>query len=246
MGGLVRSVIDAVASSWLPMAAGVLFGAFMTATLCIGVWQAISAWSGGDPPRVIASIDVWKLGMVVGTSGTATAFLVTLYVTAHNYRRSREHIPSLSLKLRVKRVPASAKYDAVFVSLDARNTGTGLCDVDEVRWSIKAMSPYDDQRIDELTSEFKDKENVVNVEFGWDALDYRTSLVNLGIEPNETDQMTYDAIIPAEVAAIVVSAYVQNASEPKETEGWYRRIAHSSGKEHMTWTQEKGQTTEKK
>ena len=227
MGGYVRSIIDALASSWIPAAAVMVFGTFLLATLCIGVLQASLLWIGVDSPKVIASVDVWKLGMVVGTSGTATAFLVTLYVTAHNYRRGREHIPSLSLKLRVDRVAASAKYDAVFVSLDATNTGTGLCDVEEVRWSVKAMSPYDDDRIDELTSEFKDKENVVNVEFDWDVLSFRSSLVNLSIEPNETDQMTYDAIIPAEVTDIVVSAYVHNASEPRVTDGWYRRISHS-------------------
>ena len=226
MGGYVRSIIDALASSRIPAAAVMAFGTFMLATLCIGVLQASFLWIGADPPKVIASVDVWKLGMVVGTSGTATAFLVTLYVTAHNYRRGREHIPSLSLKLRVSRVVASAKHDAVFISLDATNTGTGLCDVDKVLWSVKAMSPYDDERVDQLVSEFKEKENVANVEFGWHTLSHRLSLVNLAIEPNETDQMTYDAIIPAEVTAIVVSAYVHNASEPRETEGWYRRLSH--------------------
>ena len=225
MGGFVRSIIDAVASSWIPTAAGVIFGIFMLATLGIGVWQSGALWIGNDPPKVIASIDVWKLGMVVGTSGTATAFLVTLYVTALNYRRGREHVPSLSLKLHVNRVAASAKYDAVFISLDATNTGTGLCRVDKVQWYVKAMSPYDDERVDQLVSEFEEKENDVE-EFGWHTLSHRLSLVYLAIEPNETDQMTYDAIIPAEVTAIVVSAYVNNASIPRETEGWYRRLSH--------------------
>lgn len=46
------------------------------------------------------------------------------------------------------------------------------------------------------------------------------------IEPNETHQMTYDFIIPAEIASVVVSAWVANASEPKYAEGWHRRTVH--------------------
>lgn len=70
-------------------------------------------WRDAAPPKGIASIDVWKLGMVPGTVGTATAFLVTLYVADRNYRRSRENIPHLSMTLGLERAPTSQKYDVV-------------------------------------------------------------------------------------------------------------------------------------
>ena len=48
----------------------------------------------------------------------------------------------------------SLTFDAVIVTLNARNTGTGLCDINRVHWTIKALSPYDDESIEEMQQEF--------------------------------------------------------------------------------------------
>ena len=168
--------------------------------------------------------------MVVGTSGTAAAFLVTLYVADRNYRRGREHIPGLTIELQVRRVPASQTYDAVMVALNAKNTGTGLCRVDRVIWQLKVVSPYDDEGVQEMENEF-DRATMgeQDIEFPWRPLREGTVTEGIVIEPNETEQMTYDFVIPAEITAVVVSAWVSNASEPREAEGWYRRIVHIHG-----------------
>ncbi len=165
--------------------------------------------------------------MAVGTSGTAAAFLVTLYVADRNYRRSREHIPGLTMDLQVKRVPASQSYDAVIVTLNAKNTGTGLCRVDRVVWQLKVVSPYDDETVQEMEHEFgATSAGRQDIEFPWRLMKEETVAEGIVIEPNETEQMTYDFIIPAEITAIVLSAWVTNASEPREAEGWYRRAVH--------------------
>ena len=165
--------------------------------------------------------------MVVGTSGTSAAFLVTLYVADRNYRRGREHIPGLTMDLQVRRVPASQSYDAVMVALNAKNTGTGLCRVDRVYWTLKALSPYDDESIEEMRLDFGSApEDDRAVEFPWHMLQEEQMAQEVVIEPNETHQMTYDFIIPAEITSVVVSAWVANASEPKFAEGWYRRAVH--------------------
>lgn len=224
----IRTVLDAIAGSWVPKAAGIAFGMFLAFTLAIGITQNVFTWFGVTPPMGIASIDVWKLGMVTGTAGTATAFLVTLYVADRNYRRGREHIPSLTMELQVVRVPASQSYDAVIVTLNARNTGTGLCYVDQVRWQLKALSPYDDDSVVEMRQDFDGtpiSEQVI--EFPWHQVEEVLTIKEMVIEPNETEQMTYDFIIPAEIRSIVVSAWVANASEPKHAEGWYRRAVHT-------------------
>jgi len=165
--------------------------------------------------------------MVVGTSGTAAAFLVTLYVADRNYRRGREHIPNLTMDLEVARVPASLSYDAVMVVLNAKNTGTGLCRVDQVIWQLKVVSPYDDETVQEMESEFyRAPSNEQDIEFPWGPMKEETVTEGIAIEPNETEQMTHDFIIPAEIRAIVISVWVSNASEPREAEGWYRRAIH--------------------
>lgn len=229
MGNEIRTVLDALASSWMPKVALGAFVICFIATALIGLSQNYYAWMGVNLPTGLASIDVWKLGMVIGTSGTATAFLVTLYVADRNYRRSREHVPNLTMDLQVQRVEASAKYDAVIATLNAKNTGTGLCSVDEVQWHVRTLSPYDDDSIDEMLREFDNKpDSTREIEFPWHEVKEESTKLDIDIEPNETEQMTQDFIIPAEVTAIIVSAWVSNISEPKMTEGWYRRTVHST------------------
>ena len=168
--------------------------------------------------------------MVVGTSGTAAAFLVTLYVADRNYRRGREHIPGLTMDLQVRRVPASQSYDAVMVALNAKNTGTGLCRIDRVVWQLKVVSPYDDETVQEMEREFEvASAGEQDIEFAWRLIQEERVTEGIVIEPNETEQMTYDFVIPAEITAVVASAWVSNASEPREAEGWYRRTVHING-----------------
>ena len=227
MGNDIRNVLDAIAGSWIPKAAISTFVISLLFTLAIAVTQNIYTWSEVAPPRAISAIDVGRLGMVVGTSGTAAAFLVTLYVADRNYRRGREHIPGLTMDLQVARVPASQSYDAVIVTLNAKNTGTGLCRVDRVYWSLKALSPYDDDSIEEMKQDFdRTPDSARVVEFPWHILQEEQIAQEVVIEPNETHQVTYDFIIPAEITSVVASAWVANASEPKYAEGWYRRAVH--------------------
>lgn len=230
MGNGIRNVLDALADSPIPKVAVLVFAWLLTITLAIALTQNISKWVDTELPRGVASIDVWKLGMVIGTSGTATAFLVTLYVAERNYRRSREHIPSLSIDLSVVRVPVSLSYDAIIVTLNATNTGTGLCDVDQVEWSIRAVSPYTDNDVDQLVKIFEGRDtDSEEIEFPWRRIELedRVTPLNISIEPKETDQTTQDFIIPAEVTAVVVTAWVVNGSVPKIAQGWYRRVVHT-------------------
>ena len=237
MGNDIRTVLDALANSPIPKVALGLFCGVLILTFVVGSTQNVYRWTETSPPSIIASIDVWKLGMVTGTAGTATAFLITLYVAERNYRRSREHIPNLSMDLRVGRVLVSEKYDLVMVTLRATNTGTGLCRVGHVDWAVKALSPYDDEAVEEMSKEYKPKTDALAVEggttdpqaieFPWHEIEQETSSFPISIEPNETEELTQDFIIPAEITAIVASAWVDNVSDPKMTEGWYRRTAHS-------------------
>ena len=218
MGNEIGNLLDAFARNPLARIALAVFAPALVATFLIGIVQNIYRWGDAAPPPFIASVDVWKLGMVIGSAGTATALLITLYVADRNYRRSREHIPSLTLTLEIYRVPASAQYDAVIAILNAQNTGTGLAEVGPVEWTLKALSPYDDDTIDQLAQEF---DADPSREFPW--LEIKRARVTPGsaIEPNQTRQMSCDFIIPAEITAIDVSARVDNAAQPG-TE-WYCR-----------------------
>ena len=165
--------------------------------------------------------------MVIGTSGTAAAFLVTLYVAERNYRKGREHIPHLTMQLQVTRMAVSGAYDAIVLTLEAKNTGSALCSVDEIQWAVHAISDYDDETAELMRQEFAGRENAdQEIEFPWHELDSDTTRHVTAIEPGETEQMTHDFLIPRQIGAVMASAWVSNASQPKTTDGWYRRTPH--------------------
>lgn len=215
-----------MATHWLPRTAVIIFAVLLLTTAALGLTQNAYKWTGGTPPRGITSIDVWKMGMVIGTVGTATAFLATLYVAQRNYLRGREHVPHLTATLSIERVPVSRTYDAIVASLEARNTGSGLCKVQEVNWMVVAVSPYDDESVDSLVEEFEEGDLSLEEEFPWHLVTERTVLVDLLIEPGETEQLTQEFVINSEVEATITSAYIVNSSDPKLTDGWYRRSLH--------------------
>ena len=228
MGNEIGNLLDALARNPLARIALAVFALALATTFLIGIVQNIYRWGDAPPPPLIASVDVWKLGMVTGSAGTATALLITLYVADRNYRRSREHIPSLTLTLEIYRVPASAQYDAVIAILNAQNTGAGLAEVGPVEWTLKALSQYADAEIDQLAQIFEDDPGR---EFPWRAEKRALTMPGIVIEPNQTEQMTCDFLIPSRITAIVVSVWVSNASVPAHTRGWYRRAAHNIAKE---------------
>ena len=223
----IGSLLTAIAASWIARAVVIAFVMCLTFTVAIAITQNVYNWVGEAPPLGIASIDVGKLGTVIGLVGVPV-FMVTIYIAD----QSRSRFPSLTMDLQATRVPASQNYHAVVVTLNATNTGTGRCYVTSIRWRLRVLSPYDDDSVVEMQQDFNSTPNSeMDVEFPWyeapDVPDVLT-IEDIVVEPRETEQMTHDFIIPAEITAIVVSAWVANASEHEHVEGWYRRAVHIS------------------
>ena len=223
----IRTALDAIANSRTPKVTLAIFALSLATTAILAITQNAYAWLGILPPYGIASVDVGRLGMVIGTSGTAAAFLVTLYIAEQNYRKGREHIPHLTLQLHITRVAVSSEYDAIIIKLEAKNTGSGLCQVNEIHWAVHALSPYDDESAAAMKQEFEQRENNdQETEFPWHELKSDTTKHIIAIEPGETEQMTHDFLIPHQIEAVIASSWVSNNSQSKTTDGWYRRTAH--------------------
>lgn len=188
MTNTVRQAIGAVVGSKIPRIALGMFAVLLGLTAVIGLAQMAHAWTGSTPPSAIASIDVWKLGMVVGTAGTSATLLITLYIAERDYFRSRKHVPSLSLDLRIERVSVSVSNDAIILILRAENTGTGLCKVREVSWELDALSPYSDEDVEEMLEEYDNPEENEEDEdslFPWRTLGEEIVPDDIQIEPGE-------------------------------------------------------------
>ena len=131
MDSRVRFALEAIASHWIPRTAWILFAALLLALAALGLTQNVYSWTGETPPGGINSIDVWKMGMVIGSAGTAIAFLATLYIARRSYLLGREHIPHLTMNLSIERVASSKTYDVIVASLEAQNRRLRHLVVDE-------------------------------------------------------------------------------------------------------------------
>lgn len=104
------------------------------------------------------------------------------------------------MTLIVRRVPVSKAHDAVILTLNATNTGTGLCRAQQVDCEIKALSPYDDKDVQSMLQEVAEKatggegeDHLIldnDIEFAWHGGGRITMHPDNEIEPNETDQFT--------------------------------------------------------
>ena len=223
----IRAALDAIVSSWAARVVVLAFGICLLCTVVLAGLQNVSVWADFDLHPSLSSIDVGRLGMVVGTVGTASAFLAGLYVAERNYRRERKNIPSLTMQLHVDRVPVSSTYDAIIITLEAKNTGSGLCRIRTVEWKVHALAPYGDRMVESMRTEFVDRDREEpGIIFPWKLLKLESTAHRTIIEPGETDQFTYDFPIRSDIEAIVVSAWVKNDSEPRMSDAWFRRKVH--------------------
>ena len=208
----------------------VVYAALLIGTAVIAGMQNYCQWTGCSLPKGIDSIDTSKVGTVVATAATATAFLLTLYNVQLNFWRKREHVPHLTMTLSIQRTKASPSLHVITATLGAKNTGSALCEIERITWSVRVIAPYDDERVEELKNTFESavlEEPDTRTEFPWDPLeDDRETILALEVEPGESDQVTEDFIVPPEVTTIAVAAYVHNAGK-EGADGWYRRTIHS-------------------
>ena len=167
--------------------------------------------------------------MVVATAATATAFLLTLHNVQVNFWRRREHVPHLTMSLTVQRTKVSSSDDVLTATLDAKNTGSALCQINEISWAVRVLAPYSDVRVQLLRDYFDaavKEDPLTRTEFPWDPVETRNTPHALDVEPGEADQVTEDFVLSPEATTVAVTAYVHNASE-QGADGWYRRTIHS-------------------
>jgi hypothetical protein len=133
------------------------------------------------------------------------------------------------MSLTVQRTSVSPSSDVLTATLDAKNTGSALCQINQISWAVRVLAPYSDVRVELLREHFDvavEEDPLTRTEFPWDPVETRDTPHALDVEPGEADQVTEDFLIPPEATTVAVAAYVHNASE-HGADGWYRRTIHS-------------------
>lgn len=212
----IRRILTAIKESTATKWAIVVYATLLAITGATAAAQNYCQWTGCNLPQGVISIDPGRLGMVAATAATATAFLLTLHNVQVNFWRRREHVPHLTMALTVQRTEASPSTNVLTATLDAKNTGNALCQINEMSWVVRVIAPYDDPRVATLRASFDAAVNddpLTRTEFPWDPLEFRTTHHALDVEPGEADQVTEDFLVPPEATTVAVAVYVHNASE---------------------------------
>ena len=223
----LADLLEAIASSWLTRTALIVFALALAITAAAAI--AINVYRSIDQPipMFLGAIDPGALGLVVGSTGTATAFLLTLFVAQHNYASSRENIPQLTLRLSITRTPSSADSDALILTLRATNTGRRLCHIDTIEWAASVISPYQQDDLGAKSKQFAQlTRSIDNPEFPWNMALYDVFGYNTSCEPGQTRQFVYDRDIPNTIGSIIGSAYVSNRDTTDSTPGWITKAVH--------------------
>ena len=120
-----------------------------------------------------------------------------VYVAERNYRRSGANIPHPSLSLAIERAPDSAFYDTIFLILTANNTGSALCRIPAIEWTISPTAPYTDNDVMEMSLEFDQRDQAVpNTEFPWRVEAEATNVYNKSVEAGQSGTIIFEYPIP--------------------------------------------------
>ena len=226
-------------AEWLAKRVGILivlaaFGVSVSllAALLIWAFPAIAA-----PPSWMAEVSASKMVTATWQGAIAIALVIGGIVSAYKFDLFREGKPHLTIDLTVSSRPVNARDAHVGVAARLHNTSKVLVDVEEVDWEVAAIAPYLEEDIDELIGVLDSdssgsgtpielEDATVWGEFPWLVLDsHRPSDLEMVVEPGQTEQITHDFVISADVESVAVSVNVKNILA-QEGAGWLRREFH--------------------
>ena len=198
---------------------------------------------GEQEPKWLSAFDAEPVAKTFNLLVTTTVIVAGAYVGYRKFFLFRENKAQLTVTLTISSRQASDQFLHIGAIAKAENTGKVNVDIGRIYWQVAALSPYDDEVVEEMRAAFSDPNestpsgdnNVIGTiepnldEFPWRLLGkFQTKREGMTIEPNETDELTFDIVAPVGVEAVAVSLFVENQeTESDETPvGWYRRKYH--------------------
>ena len=203
----------ALAVLWLIVAAK--FAGFL---VCLVAGERAIGWAIGT-----GSEDVLKAAWY---ATPLTVAYVAALVGYHKFGIFREGKPHITIDLSASSRPVSEEHNHIGVIARIHNTSKVAVPVANVEWELAAVAPYSIAELVEMEREFFNP-NRDDDEFPWLQLRrYPVTELDMLVEPNEVEQLTFDFIVPNTVDAAVVSLFVENTStENRQAKlGWYHRL----------------------
>jgi hypothetical protein len=135
--------------------------------------------------------------------------------------RQREEWPRVSIEQVVNRRILSPQRTLIRVAVKAKNAGTVLVEVDDVRVNVYQVLPL----VGEAQSGLAEGTLVPSgkTEIDWPCLEtqHRTwEPGEVSIEPGESDEFGFDFVVPAEVKTVFIYCYIRNVKQQEREIGW--------------------------
>ena len=224
--------------AWLAKRVGFLlvlatFGVSISLAAALVVW-AFPALA--NPPSWMAEVSPSKIVTATWQAAIAVGLVIGGIVGAYKFDLFREGKPHLTIDLTVSSRPINDEDTHVGVVARLHNTSRVGVKVENVDWELSVIAPYSEDHLERLIQAFRyntsdqkvtDESEDANtwVEFPWQILDSDSqSGIEMMVEPGETEQVTYDFIVPDTVETVSVSMHIKNMEE--EDMGWSRRELH--------------------
>ena len=190
---------------------------------------------GEEEPEWLAAFSAEPVAKTFNILVTTTVIVAGAYIGYRKFFLFRENKAQLTVTLTISSRQASDQFLHIGAIAKAENTGKVNVDVGKIYWRLSAISPYDDGVVTEMLGAFYESDDTFSAvapnlpEFPWRMLGrYRVNREGMTIEPNETDEMTFDFIAPVGVESVVVSLFIENHETESDENpvGWYRRMYH--------------------
>jgi hypothetical protein len=165
--------------------------------------------------------DVKSWSDVIANAAQVAAILVGGWWAYTKFIRRREEWPRVSVEQVVNRRVLGPQQTLIRVAVKAKNAGTVLVEVDDVRVDVYQVLPL----TVEAQSSLADGSLVPpgKTEIAWPCLETRHRTWKPGevsIEPGESDEFGFDFIVPAEVKTVFIYCYIRNVKHQEREIGW--------------------------
>ena len=227
-------------SDWLLTAVIALVVAFALIIAVKGGIQVTYSALGEQEPKWLSAFDAGPVAKTFNLLVVTTVIVAGAYVGYRKFFLFRENKAQLTVSLTVSSRYINDDNAHIGAIAKAENTGKVNVDVDKIDWELAVISPYDNTTLREMQDEYnkfikeeqeRNDENVLveDVEFPWHIIQsYSIERWGMNVEPGETEELTFDFIVPVEIRSVVVSLFIENqeTEQDEESTGWHRRKFH--------------------
>lgn len=203
-----------------------LAAATLIVVLAVGLWRFGSIAAADGWPAALRSVDLRGVGLAAGGIATMVGVAIAALVGYYKFQIFREGRPHLTIELTASHRRVSPGFAHIGAIARLSNTSKVAVIVSTATWGLIAIAPYADDEAERQGTDYVRDYRRDGDAFGEPVQMPVRSQISLIIEPGETDEVTLDFIVRADLESAAIILFIGNdaASSEADVAGWGRRI----------------------